>query len=274
MTREELKKELTEGIEGKEAKKLLPFMLEHIGDTDPVLRDNLIYGTFYDIIEEEKILNSEECKELLTTVLSQDYLFHQIGSANDDSVFTRAFSSLVVALLLEANEDNDEFLSKEELLKVGDTIICYLEQETDLRGYEKIKGWAHSIAHGADMLASLVYNEDFPTEKFAEILNTIANCLFKAEKYAYIHLEDARLAVAIEDMINRGITDKELATWVIEVFAKLKAKLKSKPKGEMLMNPLNVSNFMKTFYFTLPRDKFGEVKDAIHAGLQGLHGDK
>ena len=270
MTREELKKELTKGVEGKDAKKLIPHMLEHIGDTDPVLRDEQIYMMFYKIID-EKILTSEECKDLLTTVLSQDYLFYKIGASGDDSVFTRAFSSLVIALLLDANEEGESFLSKDELIKAGDKIVSYLEQEKDFRGYVEDKGWAHSIAHGADMLAFLVYNTAFPEEKFSTILNTIAGCLMGTEKYTYIHLEDARLAVPIDQMIDRGLTDEELATWVIEVFAEVKARLKSRPKGEMLTYPLNVSNFMKTLYFALPRDEFEGVKDGIYAGLQGMH---
>lgn len=271
MKREELKKQLTDGIEGKYAKKLIPFMLEHIGDTDSIFRDELIYGTFAKIIEEEKLLSREECKELLTTLLSENYLFYKIGSVNDDSVFKRAFSSLVIALLLDVNEDGDTFLSTEELIEAGAQIVSYLEQEKDLRGYIDGKGWAHSIAHGADMLAFLVYNDDFPIEQFSTILNVIARCLFNAENYTFIHLEDERLAVPIDEMIDRGLTDGELATWVIEVFDKLKNSVKRKPTGEMLTHPLNISNFMKTLYFTLPRDGFGKVKDAIHEGLQRIH---
>lgn len=75
-------------------------MLTQIGNPDGFLRDELIYRSFGKMIVSNQ-LNPEEFQSLLEVVLQEDYLFYGIGESGTDSVFTRSFSALVIAAVIE-----------------------------------------------------------------------------------------------------------------------------------------------------------------------------
>lgn len=91
-------------------------MLINIGSVDGELRDSLIYSTFYQLIENNKLSDSLMVK-ILEICLSEEYLFKGIGEQDTDTVFTRSFSSLVIALIVEKDKTK-EFLDKQQLEEV------------------------------------------------------------------------------------------------------------------------------------------------------------
>ncbi|WP_146551909.1 DUF2785 domain-containing protein [Rummeliibacillus sp. SL167] len=108
-------------------------MIKHIGSIDSELRDQLIYGSFYQLIIEKNLLEHTLLIELLDLGLS-DLLFKGIGGTETNTVFTRSFTSLLIALILyRDNEDN--FLSQSMVYKIKDKLIDYISLENDLRGY-------------------------------------------------------------------------------------------------------------------------------------------
>ncbi len=128
-------------------------MAAHIGSPDPELRDDLIYDIFAHWIEAD-LLDAGQLKQLLDVSLDGSHLFYRIGESGTDSVFTRTFSALVIALIVDAHRRH-AFLTSGELHRVKDEIEDYLCRERDVRGYVDGKGWAHAVAHAADMLAEL-----------------------------------------------------------------------------------------------------------------------
>ena len=132
---------------------LIPAMLEHIGSTDSILRDTCIYGTFCKLIL-EKQLDKGLLEEMLEACLADEMLFHGIGEAESDSVFTRSFTTLLIALILYSDNESG-FLSGEMIVEVKEKLLVYMEAEKDLRGFVPGKGWAHSIAHAADAFDEL-----------------------------------------------------------------------------------------------------------------------
>src|SRR5574342_44321 len=96
-------------IKNRNLNQLITQMADNIGSTDSELRDKLIYTAFYYLIKQD-YLNELQLTHLLETCLDENHLFLSIGSTDDDSVFTRAFSSLVVALIL-GKDSSDRFLS-------------------------------------------------------------------------------------------------------------------------------------------------------------------
>ena len=108
--------------------------------------------------EDEGILTTDQMHKILNTCLSDKYLFLGIGESGTDTVFTRAFSSLYIGLAL-CKHDEDPYLSGEEVQKVKQTLLSYVQQEKDFRGYVDGKGWAHSIAHVSDALNDLVIQD-------------------------------------------------------------------------------------------------------------------
>ncbi|MBT2642252.1 DUF2785 domain-containing protein [Bacillus sp. ISL-41] len=255
MNAEQLKIELTkldfqkpETVKSKDLNQLIQQMVEHIGSTDPVLRDKLIYTSFY-YLTKDGYLNHQQMTYLIETSLSKNHLYKDIGLTDDDSVFTRAFSTLVIALILDRDRE-ERFLSEEMVHKAMESSILYLQQEEDTRGYVEDKGWAHSIAHGADLLAEAVKHPIFDLRLASECLNTIGGCILK--ETAYIDEEDERLIFAVIALLEKGMDENLLTEWIANLSNKvmdIKNTVGYSPYF-FRMNT-NLNQFIKSLYFRL-----------------------
>ncbi|PFG12376.1 DUF2785 domain-containing protein [Bacillus sp. es.036] len=241
---------------------LLIHMLHQIGSTDPVLRDDLIYPTFGKLVTED-FLTKEQLTSLLNTCLDDEHLFYRIGERGTDSVFTRSFSVLVVALIIEKDREAG-FLSENRFSAVREASFRYLREERDTRGYVDIKGWAHSIAHGADVLTEVIRHPVFDIEKMDECLEVIQKCLFK-EATTYVDDEDERLLFALEALLDRGLKEQHLSNWIELLSTELDGLFQLKGYSVEFFHPKgNVLRFMKTCYFRLiMRNEFLEARYMI-----------
>ena len=255
MTAEQLKislKELDfnkpETIKSKDLSELILQMVHHIGSTDPELRDKLIYTSFYHLTKDGYV-NHKQMDYLIETCLDQNHLFIGIGSTNDDTVFTRAFSTLVIALILDRDRE-ERFLLEEAVLKAINSSILYLQKEEDTRGYVEEKGWAHSIAHGADLLAEAIKHPLFDLALTSECLNTIGHCILKDT--AYIDEEDERLIYAIIALLEKGMDENLLKEWVISLPSVVNdIKNSSGFTQTFFRKNTNLNQFLKSLYFRL-----------------------
>ncbi|HPF17257.1 MAG TPA: DUF2785 domain-containing protein [Thermotogota bacterium] len=198
-----------------EANALTQPMFEFIGSTDPGLRDHLIYVAFYYFIAKYRYYSKENMKKHLKTALDNHHLFYGLGEKNTDTVFTRTFSVLVVALIVEVH-NVDHFLSKEEVIDVKNRCVEYYSKEKDHRGFVPGKGWAHSAAHGADLLGGLANSKALNAEDIKDILNGIKNKIV-IDEYAFIDLEDERMVTPLINLLKREDLDKSLLiNWIKE----------------------------------------------------------
>lgn len=244
----ELDFNIPEIIKNKDLNTLIKQMVQHIGSTDAVLRDKLIYTSFYYLIKQD-YLNHQQMKYLIETCLDQNHLFLDIGSTNDDSVFTRAFSTLVIALILGKDRE-ERFLSEETVLQAIDSSIQYLQKEKDTRGYVEEKGWAHSIAHGADLLDEAVKHPLLELTLANECLDTIGNCIFR--ETAYIDDEDERLIFAITALLEKGMDENLLKNWIIGLSNEvIEIKNTSGYSPSFFRRNTNLNQFLKSLYFRL-----------------------
>ncbi|MGD6779348.1 MULTISPECIES: DUF2785 domain-containing protein [Bacillaceae] len=226
---------------------MIDSMMKYIGSKDPILRDDLIYTNFAKLIN-GGIIPQSKMLNILERCLDEEHLLYKIGEENTDSVFTRSFSSLVVALIL-ANDDGT-FIDAKRLLEVKTTIFEYLNKEKDTRGFVVNKGWAHSIAHGADMLTALVSHDQFQMNLLADVLKSIEACLLK--NVVYQDEEEERLIFAVEALLENGMEKQVLMSWIKDLSSTLNKE--QEVSGQPLSfyrSKINVTNFMKTLYFRL-----------------------
>ena len=245
---------------------LIPAMLENIGSTDPVLRDDLIYETFAGWIKADQ-LSPGELKHLLNACLDDSHTFYRIGEEGTDSVFTRTFSLLVVALILDAQRRN-RFLTQADIREVKAKMVRYMAEEKDVRGYIEEKGWAHSTAHAADVLWELAKcGELADRQDLLDILHAVSEKVI-ISNYIYIHKEDERMARAVVCIFGRVILDeREIAGW-LEGFGDIR-KSGSHPEDDYLRN--NVKMFLRSLYFRLsPDGSEGQIRPLIESVLQKL----
>jgi len=224
-------------------------MIENIGSIDPELRDELTLELLSQMIL-ENYLTDEEVQSLSELLLSEKHLFYHIGKVEDDSVFNRAFTLLIIeAMLHRHNQSEDNLFTEEEIKKICAELIRYTRQEKDVRGYVEIKGWAHSTAHTGDVLSNLVQCIEIKKPELIEVLEAIKDkvCI---NYYAYINNEDERLICGVIKIIEKGIlNDEEFINW-IKSFENIE-KTGKYPEDHNLIS--NHKNFLSALYFRLKR---------------------
>lgn len=274
MEANELKKILREikngeKVWGKEQRDLIVnSMMEHIGSIDGELRDQLIYSSFYQLIIEKNLLEHELLTELLDVALN-DLLLKGLGENGTDTVFTRAFTTLLISLILyRDNEDN--FLEQHLVLQVKDKMIDYISLENDLRGYVVAKGWAHSIAHAADVFDELVKNKKIYKEVYREILHALWNKVL-VSKSVYIHEEDERILTPILEMLEQGLEIKEIETLLQQILDELKNQKGHIEEEEYWFLYANCKKFLKSFLIEVQKNpKLLPLQTSIESCLKEI----
>jgi hypothetical protein len=228
-------------------------MLTYIGDTDPELRDHLIYKTFYKWIIEKEYFSKTELKQILVIVLGEDYILYELGNDGDDSVFTRAFSALVIAMILGYHRKYS-FLDFELYNEVKEKLITYYSQETDMRTFVEVKGWADSIAHGADALDELVACKESNEEICLEVLDAIGKKLANM-KYFINEEVDERITTAVFRIIESNLLDdSDIINWLNNLYESYESE-----KGTNMIYRrkirMNIKNLVRSLYFRLLHSK-------------------
>lgn len=162
---------------------LILTMLDNIGHTDATLRDEVIYMGFVEIIFENK-LSSVQMKSILVELIDRNLLFYEIDEAQGDGVFTRAFTSLLLVLLLEKHYE-EAYLSETEETWIVNTALNYMMREKDKRGLVEGKGWAHAFAHGADLIGTIVKSEYFSFDHTQIVLDILKRAFIEVDDFLY-----------------------------------------------------------------------------------------
>lgn len=246
--------------------RVIQSMLHHIGSTDAELRDQLIYTLFYRFIIEDEQLTNEQLTDMFQTTLKY-HLFHGIGETESDTVFTRAFSTLLIALIVYQDRQRG-FLSVADLDMLKAKLLAYLDCEIDTRGYVPGKGWAHSIAHVADAFDELVLHPHLDETEFGEMLEALWNKVMIPS--LYVHDEDERLLNPIFALLERGMDEQELIVLLEDLPARLsvqKQQLEPEPYWHVVHN---VKTFLKSFFVKLSETNRPKLQTAVSETLKQM----
>ncbi|MFD1176363.1 DUF2785 domain-containing protein [Paenibacillus puldeungensis] len=254
-----IKKEQYQLREGERHQEFVTQMVQYIGDPDPELRDELIYSTFYHWIHLQGFFTEMELRSLLAVLLDEQHLFYQIGSEGDETVFTRAFSVLPIALIMERHR-KQPFLEPAEFLHLKQSLLRYYREENDLRGYLSEGGWAHSAAHGADALDELAQCPESDAAVQREILVVIQGKLQNG-KHVFNNEEDERIANIVDTMSRKTLLPAaELASWL----AGLAVCDGGPGNRSQYISRINCKNFIRCLYF---RGGHDQQEESIQAAL-------
>lgn len=224
---------------------LAMYMFEYIGDTNPILRDGLVYETYMYFCE-NRLLSDECMRNLFYLCQDTNHMLLELGSQSGDSVFVRSFSILLLVGLVDCHL-SASFLTNADILGLQKLLCrCYV-LEQNLIGYDDKKGWAHIVAHGADLLAVLAQNGCIGKEEALEILDatTIKIC---QGKHAYIDNEPWRISQVIVSIMKRKIlSEAEWKSWLnrIQISASELYSI------EWVHSRTNVDNFLRVLYFSI-----------------------
>ncbi|MCL2285302.1 MAG: DUF2785 domain-containing protein [Firmicutes bacterium] len=229
-------------------------LLSNIGSIDGELRDELILTALYEIITCQKI-STDQTKELLWKCLSDEHLFNGIGKLDNDSVFNRSFTSLIIRWILWQNNRHDtNFLDNEEISHVLSETLRYCANEKDFRGFvNTTKGWAHSASHISDVLWELAKSQSVRVDGLISILYAIKE-MMSVETYIFSHNEEDRHVRAVVGAFSRKLlSNDEVLQW-INSFEAADSKGLSIHSDEFVRNynsNTNKKNFLRCLYFRL-----------------------
>ncbi len=188
-------------------------LTEMLGDTDPHRRDEIGYTTLATWV-------SEGVYDDLLPGLGDGMtagLAVGLGRQDDDSVFRRSFSALVLAECIK-RDSLRHLVTADTLMRWGDSLAGWLVRERDLRGFVPGKGWAHALAHGADAMGALAGSEAMGLLELTVLLDVLADRLLVSTPHRFVHGEDDRLAAATMMILRRDVVGLDvLEPWLARV---------------------------------------------------------
>lgn len=186
-------------------------LLPLLDSPDPARRDDTAYGTAERLIIRENAVPPDGLREVMRAWLAR--LERGLGERGTDSVLGRSFSALCLSLLA-AQDLRRPFLTQAEFDAFLDRALAYFAAERDLRGFDPVKGWMHSVAHTADLLKFLGRNTKLKPSDPARIVDAIAAKVESAPE-VFVWGEDERLAAALRSLVARPDADTAaLERWI------------------------------------------------------------
>ena len=186
-------------------------LFSYLGSTDPELRDDIAYIVYANWLKRE-MFTKEEVHAHVDELLAN--LEKGIGETESDSVFRRTFSVLLLAEIVH-NDNKKPLLEKDQIQTILAKALWYLDAEKDPRGHIPVQGWAHALAHTADLMLVLGKNRQTEKDDLEKILQGISNKLVHSTNWVYIHGEDDRLANAVMLTLQRDLVSTDfLGTWL------------------------------------------------------------
>jgi len=196
---------------GYTLEELTKTLFSHLGNTDPEIRDDIGYIVYANFLKREMYSQDDiqtHVKELLAN------LEKGIGDTETDTVFLRTFSVLFLAEIVY-NDNKKLLLNKEQTHAILAKVLWYLDAEKDPRGYIPVKGWAHALAHTADLIQELGKNRSIEKDDMEKLLQGIADKIVKSTNWIYIHGEDERLSNAVAAILQRDLVSTDfLNNWL------------------------------------------------------------
>ena len=230
---------------------LLSSLFVHLGSPDGTLRDRLIYGTLCQWIIEDNVIPTEVLRDWFHVSLNER-LDQGIEYASSDDVFTRAFTTLLLALIVH-RDATDRFLSGTDIDYALRRLMTYVARESDTRGYVEGKGWAHSIAHAADAVDELVSHPSVSSEHFLEVLDLLVATVMRST--VYTHDEDERLLQPLFTMMSRGLDVAAVESVVTSLPSTLEKRKSEVTDEDYWQLVFNVKTWLKSFYIRLDMEQ-------------------
>jgi hypothetical protein len=173
-----------------------------------------------------------------------------LGEHDTDTVFRRSYSVLVLADCLR--RDNAlGLLPTDKILEWGDRVSTWYLRENDLRGYLLGKGWARTMAHGADALGALAESYHLGAPELTVLLDVIADRLLLPATTLLTSGEPDRMAHATMRILRRNIVPLAVVeSWVARI-AQAAGTMTGSGDQDPYRESFNAEAFLRALYLQL-----------------------
>ncbi len=198
-------------------------LLEHLASTDADDRENSTeilwqWGVTGKYSDEQLVRLGDYAAEHLCVGLGED---------GTDTVFLRAFSALVLAMVLIADqrcelghlEGREPFLSQEKVLEWFEITLAAFDGERDYRGFVDPSGWAHAVAHMSDALRDFSRSRHLDGLHLERLLQAIATKIVQPCDGVYRFDEDNRVVQVVMSLLRRDAVSADVLTRWLKLFS-------------------------------------------------------
>ncbi|BDZ31402.1 DUF2785 domain-containing protein [Lactiplantibacillus sp. WILCCON 0030] len=137
----------------------LNLLVQHLGSLDANVRDRGCYYLLNEALQQQ-LLTSDQLGTIFDRLTQDEQLFSHIDQPENDAVFQRSFSILILSVLLYADHAGMAFMTPARLEQVVQQFTTYLLLERDTRGFVPNHGWAHAYTHIGNLLDELADEND------------------------------------------------------------------------------------------------------------------
>lgn len=241
----------------------IQWLLEHLGDSSPEIRDGLVFTSLARGIQEE-LFSLEQFRFISEKVSSDEGLYKEIDSRGV-SALKRSFRALIYANLLSADANQKSIFYQGLKSEIRNILLnqglYYLSKEKDTTGFSSQYGWVHAFAHGADLLTEVVCHPDFPKNRDYEVFDVLGQ-LFKRITIRFTNDEDWRLARVLYEPILQGKLEQEqVASWIKTVDFPIE-------EAEDFYKFSNFRSCLLEVYIQL--DQRNSIQDALKEAIQSF----
>ena len=205
---QELQNKVTEEKPGY-CREEIQWLLKHLGDPSPEIRDDLVFTSLARGIQEE-LFTQEQFHFIAETISSDKGVEKEIDKLGLPTL-ERSFRALIYANLLSVDANPQSIFYQGLQAEIRTVLLhqglYYLSKEKDTTSFSSQYGWVHAFAHGADLLTEVACHPDFPKSRVPEVFN-ILSIRFTGD-------EDRRLARVLYEPILQGkLEQKQVASWI------------------------------------------------------------
>jgi len=247
--------DLQPAIDEMGTRKLLDVLLNNVGNTNSLLRENVL-GAFCSLARDKPVLSHEEYIHALDTCLSDTHLFNGIGGAENDTAFWRGFASNYVMWIIYADAKQG-FLSHDEYMRTLDKSIEYMTRETDRRGFVYGKGTIHAIPHGTGMFQACIEHPKFPHEYVNSILDAIKCNVVDKGRFAP-DWADSGLAQIIPVLLGKDVSEDTIKEWIESLLPDVDAAIYTDEHYPYVLLGSNIEHFLMFVYFELKKKEMND----------------
>lgn len=212
----ELQEDLQNGSLTNITDKELDNLIMHLGSPNSDIRDKGIFFLLNDLIQNQ-ILSDDQLILMFDHLLNENVLFNHITEEENDGVYGRSFSVMMLSTLIYVDRAGRNFIDPERKNFLVEQMAMYIVLENDTRGFNGSHGWVHAYTHIGNVLDELAGDPDLIRADKVLLLAILFE-KYRAIQTPLIFGEPNRLATYLanqfqEDEIYRQFGLIELREW-------------------------------------------------------------
>lgn len=242
-------------------------LLGYLASSDPALRLGTAYPILEQWIREKNLFTDAQLREMIDKLTEN--LQKGLGKSDEDSIFLRSTSLWILAFIIQ-RDAQVSFLDQSQYNDILDQIIVYAQKEQDLRGWVDDKGWAHTTAHIASLLAAIAEHPYANRENDEKILSLIAEHTTRLTKYVYQYGEDDRMAHTVSIILQANRVEVSfLKAWIAQLESVMDLASEGMPFDIQVFHAYsNTRSFVRALYY--PIELCMEEKPAVWEDFRPL----